>query len=148
MCIQAQSNTHIQHKKQNKKSRRKVLSPINTHKWTRIAIDSSITLRSLFSVQIAYDYFSSANGHISEVRTHTHRSSFIVVIKRERGRMNARQEGVKMIFFLRGTRTVRQRCVCVCENNFLSLLIWHISPDAYQHPFNPQKEILVTVWKI
>ncbi len=71
----------------------KVLSPTNTLKWTHIAMCSNITLQ-LFFVKIAYNYFSSANGHISEVITHTHRSSFIVVIKRER----ERRKGVKMIF--------------------------------------------------
>ena len=58
---------------------------MNTLKWTHIATYSYITLQSFF-VKIAYNNFSSANGHISEVITHTHRSSFIVLMKRERMR--------------------------------------------------------------
>jgi hypothetical protein len=91
----------------------KVLSPTNTLQWTHIAMCSNITLQ-LFFVKIAYNYFSSAKGHISEVITHTHRSSFIVVMKRER----ERQEGVKMISYVAHVPLDKGVCVCVCAISF------------------------------
>ena len=85
-------------------------------------------------VKIAKDYFSSANGHISETKIHRHTS--IIIIDRWNEKENRRHEGVKTISFLVTLSLSRSRLRRSYLCNFLSHIDEWEKPDTYQHPLS------------
>lgn len=108
-CIRAQSNIH---------QILSMLSPTTTLKWTHLA-----------------QCFSSANGHISEVSAHIDHHSLQQCRMNEETRRCQNDLSVVRQQWTYARAREREVYVRLCPCNFLSLLIWHISPDAYQHPF-------------